>query len=252
MRGSIVPARGLQRRAVFGMALALAACESAPPFKKPVSTQVVKSLTRYTRDYVLQPGDQIEVSVFRVADIGRTVTIRSDGFISLPIVKEIKASGMTVPAFTGELTRRFADRLIDPDVTVNVLNPRDARVYVMGDVAKPGPIPFRNVATALQAIAEAGGNLRTGSHTKVALVRLTDDGFLTGTVVDAEDSGDTAYYTALQQLILEPGDLIIVPESGRSEFVRFITDFVTTPLGAVNQLLSPYYEFKLLSIVTPH
>jgi polysaccharide biosynthesis/export protein len=244
--------RGVGRRSLAVIVLALAGCgETNPPFRKEVSTEVVKSLTRYTKEYVLQPGDQIEVGVLQVPDLTKTVMIRSDGHVSLPIVKDIKASGMTVPAFTDELTKRFATRLVNPDVTVNVANPRDARVYVLGDVARPGPVPFRNVATAAQAIAECGGVARTGSQKQVALIRLADDGYLTGEVIDGRDSGDTAYYLALQQMILQPGDLIIVPESGRSEFVRAITDFVTTPLGAVNQVLSPYYEFKLLSIITP-
>ena len=50
-------------------------------------------------------------------------------------------------------------------------------------------------------------------------------------------------------MVLQPGDLIIVPESGRSEFVRAVNDFVTTPVGALNQLLTPYYQFKLLSLL---
>lgn len=243
--------RRLARRGFLVIALAAAGCETAPPFHKEVSKEVVRSLHRYTREYVLQPGDQIEVSVFQVADLTRTVTIRSDGYVSLPIVKDLKASGRTVPALEEELRRRFAERLVNPDVTVNVANPRDAKVYVLGDVARPGPVPFRTVATAAQAIAECGGVARTGSQKKVALIRLADDGYLTGQVINGEGTGDTAYFLALQQMILQPGDLIIVPESGRSEFVRAITDFVTTPLGAINQVLSPYYEFRLLSIITP-
>ena len=243
--------RRLARRGFLVIALAAAGCETAPPFHKEVSKEVVRSLHRYTREYVLQPGDQIEVSVFQVADLTRTVTIRSDGYVSLPIVKDLKASGRTVPALEEELRRRFAERLVNPDVTVNVANPRDAKVYVLGDVARPGPVPFRTVATAAQAIAECGGVARTGLQKKVALIRLADDGYLTGQVINGEGTGDTAYFLALQQMILQPGDLIIVPESGRSEFVRAITDFVTTPLGAINQVLSPYYEFRLLSIITP-
>ncbi len=239
------------RRAFLGITLALMGCETAPPFRKPVTTEVVRSLQRYTKEYVLQPGDQIEVTVFQVPDLSKTVMIRSDGYVSLPIVKEIKASGRTVPDFAADVQSRYGARLINPDVTVNVANPRDARVYVLGDVARPGPVPFRNVATAAQAIAECGGVARTGSEKNVALIRLSDDGYLVGTLIDGKESGDTAYYLALQQMVLQPGDLIIVPESGRSEFVRAINDFVTTPLGAINQVLSPYYEFKLISLITP-
>lgn len=227
-----------------------AGCNSPATFRKEVSSDVVRSLNRYTREYILQPGDQIEVSVFRVPDASKTVVIRSDGQISLPIVREIRAAGTTVPEFTAELERRYATRLIDPDVSVNVVNPRDASVYVLGEVARPGPVPFRTVATAAQAIATAGGITRNGSQSRVGLVRLGDDGFLIGQAIDSTGVGDTAFFAALQQMVLQPGDLLIVPESGRSEFVRAINDFVTTPLGALNQVLAPYYQFKLLSLVS--
>jgi len=229
--------------------LVAAGCQTPPDFRTEASTDVVRSLNRYTRDYLLQPGDQIEVSVFRVPDASRTVTIRSDGRVSLPIVRDIQAAGRSIPELTAELELSMAARLINPEVSINVLNPRDARVYVLGEVARPGPIPFRTVATAAQAIADAGGITRSGSQTQVALVRLENDGFLTGRALKSIDSGDTAFYVALQQMVLQPGDLVIVPESGRAQFVRGLSDFVTTPLGALNQVLAPYYQFKLLSLI---
>lgn len=234
--------------ALFAGGLA-AGCQSPPDFRQAASPDVVRSLNRYTRDYLLQPGDQIEVSVFRVPEASRTVTIRSDGRVSLPIVRDVQAAGRGIPEFAREVEQAMAARLVDPEVTINVLNPRDARVYVLGEVVRPGPIPFRTVATAAQAIADAGGIARTGSQTQVALVRLEEDGHLTGRALNATGAGDTAFFVALQQMVLQPGDLIIVPESGRSQFVRALNDFVTTPLNALNQVLAPYYQFKLLSLV---
>ncbi len=243
----------LTRRTLARLASAVpliaAGCQTPPDFRQEVSTEVVRSLNRYTQDYLLQPGDQIEVSVFRVPDASRTVTIRSDGRVSLPIVRDIQAAGRSIPELTRELEHGMGSRLIDPDISINVLNPRDARVYVLGEVARPGPIPFRTVATAAQAIADAGGITRAGSQTQVALVRLESDGFLTGRALKTIDSGDTAFFVALQQMVLQPGDLIIVPESGRSQFVRALNDFVTTPLTALNQVLAPYYQFKLISLI---
>jgi len=243
----------LTRRTLARLASAVpliaAGCQTPPDFRQEVSTEVVRSLNRYTQDYLLQPGDQIEVSVFRVPDASRTVTIRSDGRVSLPIVRDIQAAGRSIPELTRELEHGMRARLIDPEISINVLNPRDARVYVLGEVARPGPIPFRTVATAAQAIADAGGITRAGSQTQVALVRLESDGFLTGRALKAIDNGDTAFFVALQQMVLQPGDLIIVPESGRSQFVRALNDFVTTPLNALNQVLAPYYQFKLFSLI---
>jgi hypothetical protein len=80
----------------------------------------------------------------------------------------------------------------------------------------------------------------------VAVVRLGKDGYLTASVLEQKRGGVSGFYASLQQVQLQPNDMLIVPESGRSQFVRFIQDFVNTPLGGVNQVLQPYFEFRLL------
>jgi polysaccharide export outer membrane protein len=229
----------------------LASCAAEPPAPLALKPEVVKSMERYTKEYVLQPGDQLDVTVFHVPEVSRVVTIRPDGFVSLPVLKEVKAGGMTVPDLDDELTRRYADRLVNPDVTVSVVNPRAAVVYVLGEVPHPGPVPIRDAPTVALAIAASGGTSRGASLDNVAVIRLGDDGFLTGYVVERQNSGETAFFMAMTNMTLQAGDLIIVPESGRSQFVRFVQDFINTPLTGVNQALSPYYEFRILSLITP-
>lgn len=241
----------LGRRTVLPLLLASCSADPAPPTTMPAA--VVKSSQRYTREYVLQPGDQIEITVFQVPDLSKTVTVRPDGFISLPILKDVRVGDLTVPDLNKELTRLYSERLVKPDVTVNVLNPRAASVFVLGEVQRPGPVPIRDAPTAAYAIAASGGATRTASLDKVAVIRLGSDGVLTGTVIERNYSGDAAFYMALSGMALESGDLVVVPESGRSQFVRFVQDFVNTPLTGVNQALTPYYQFRLLSLIrTPN
>src|SRR5882724_4319369 len=145
------------------MALVVASCAAVPAPPTELKMEVVKSLQRYKKEYVLQPGDQLEVSVYHVPELAHTVTVRPDGYVSLQILNDVKASGLTVPEFDAELSRLYSERLVNPEVTVIVANPRGAVVYVVGDVNRPGPVSVRDAPTAAIAIAASGGTARTAA-----------------------------------------------------------------------------------------
>ena len=214
-----------------------------------LAPEVVRSSQRFTREYVLQPGDQIEVTVFHVPELTRSVIVRPDGYISLPILKDVKAAGLSVPELNQDLERRFAGRLNDPNVTVTVMNPKQASIFVLGEVNHPAPVPVRDAPTVAQAIAAAGGVMRSAALDNVAVVRLEDDGVLAGYILKRENSGETAFYMTLAGMSLKPGDMVIVPESGRSQFVRFIQDYINTPLSGVNNAIAPYLQYETLRLV---
>jgi polysaccharide biosynthesis/export protein len=227
----------------------LTGCLFADPPALPVAPQlkVLKSAERYQKEYVLSPGDQVAVSVFHVPAASQKAIVRPDGYISLPLVKEVKAAGLTVPQLDAKLTTRFSEQLVNPDVSVAVDNPREAAVFVVGEVTKPGPVPIRDAPTVAEAVARSGGVPHTADLDNVAVIRLQDDGYITATVVERANSGQAAFYTALSTMLLQPEDIVIVPESGRSQFVRFIQDYINTPLTGVNSIISPYLNFKILS-----
>jgi polysaccharide export outer membrane protein len=235
--------------AALALALALAAPAhraAATTVRTPLQPEVLRSLQRYNTEYVLAPGDQLDVQVFRVPDLSKTVTVRPDGYVTLPSLKDVQVAGLSVPQATEKLTALYAARLVAPDVTVTVANPREASVFVLGEVARPGPVAFRTAPTAAMALAESGGVVRSASMKGVAVVRLDKDGYLTARVVERGRGGKAGFYASLQQIVLQPNDMIIVPESGRSQFTRFVQDFINTPLGGVNQVLSPYFQFRVL------
>ncbi len=238
----------IRRLCALLASLALASCAAEPAPPMALKPEIVRSAQRFTREYVLQPGDQLALTVFHVPELTSVVIVRPDGYVSLPILKDVKVEGMTVTEVDKELERRYATRLVDPNVTINVQNPRQASVYVLGDVTRPGPVPIRDAHTVADALANAGGPLRSGSMDNVAVVRLDEDGYLTGTIIPRAKYGETAFYMALAAVPLKTGDMVIVPESGRSQFVRFISDFVNTPLTGVSQILQPYFQFETLKL----
>jgi polysaccharide export outer membrane protein len=238
------------RRLAFLAAIVIpAACSGASP-SRPLSIamapEVFRSAQRFQQVYVVGPGDQLDVSVANVPEVSRTSTVRPDGFISLPKVGDVHVAGLSVPEAREVIRARFAERLVDPDVSLNVANPRDATAFVLGEVGRPNAVPIRQAQTVAEAIALVGGPTRAARVNRVALVRLDGQGHMVATMLDDAGLGSTGAYMRMQATPLQAGDIIIVPESGRSKFARFIQDFVSTPLSGFNALLGPYVQLRLL------
>jgi polysaccharide export outer membrane protein len=231
------------------LSLVVAACSSRPTIEElEAATEVRRSAQRFAKEVVLSPGDQIEVAVYRNGEVSRTVTVQSDGVISLPLLDQVQVGGLTLAEVDDKITALFSERLRDPEVTVILTNAVEPMVYVMGDVGLVKPVPLRMGRTVSQAIAHSGGIPRNGAPKSVALVRLEDDGFFTVTYVAEDARTKIDAYVAFQNSVLRPDDLIVVPESTRSKAGRFINDFITTPLTAFNQIVNPYFQFKLIQL----
>ena len=225
----------------------LCACSSTQtPYDIAAGPKVIQSLQRYTREYAIVPGDQLEIVVYRNGDVSRVVVVRPDGMISLPLLDEVIAGGLTPQELDDSITQRLSSRLKDPEVTVILNNPLDPMVYVYGEVGIVKPVPLRQARTMAQAIAYAGGMTRSAALSDVALIRLDSDGFLKMHLLQDPANGPAGPYAAFQNTALQADDLIVVPENKRSKGSRIIQDFITQPLGAVNLILTPYFQFELI------
>jgi protein involved in polysaccharide export with SLBB domain len=230
----------------LAMPLLLSGCVRASVSRIYVQPAVLKSALRFQKEYLLVPGDQIEVAVRRAPEVSRTVVIRSDGNISLPLLQDVHAAGSAPRELAADLRRRFAARLVDPEVAVIPTQVRPMMVYVVGDVNSPAAVPFRDAPTAMQAISLAGGLKRSGSAGDVTIIRLGQDGYLRAMMVTPDIGGQPGPYMALRATPLQPDDVVFIPESGRSQVARFLDDFVTRPLGAIAGALGIYVNFRLI------
>lgn len=210
------------------------------------SPEVVVSQQRYQTAYIVNSGDVLEVTVERLADLNRTVTVRPDGFVSLPTLGDIEVAGLSVTQAAEKIEAAYGQRLLDPRVDVIVQNPPVPNVYVTGEVGASVAIPLRQVPTAAEAIVVAGGAQRSAKLSDIALIRLHDDGYLRATLIPNAARGRAGMLLALRGVPLQAGDILVVQESNRSQFVRFLQDFVTTPLSSANAIISPYVQLELL------
>ncbi|MGH2396344.1 MAG: SLBB domain-containing protein [bacterium] len=121
--------------------------------------------------YILGPGDTIEVVVFGEADLSRTVTVKPDGAVSLPLLGEVKAAGRTTTQFAADLARLYTKYLRQPSISVTVREFRIDRIYILGQVTRPGEYQLRPTAGILEILASAGGPTTRADLAKVVVIR---------------------------------------------------------------------------------
>lgn len=204
--------------------------------------QIVQSSVRFQKEYMLFAGDQIEIAVRRFPEVSRTLTIRPDGMISLPMLHDVPAAGLSARELTEKLQSLFGARLVDPEVTVIPLQVRQPMVFVLGDVKNPSAVPYRSAQTLLQAIGMVGGFQRTASEADVTIIRLSQEGYLQAIPINVDAHGQPGPYLAYGLTALQPDDVIFVPEHGRSQLTRFLDDIVLKPA----QLLITYKLYQQL------
>jgi polysaccharide export outer membrane protein len=122
-------------------------------------------------EFQLGPGDVIDVSVYKEPDLSATVPVRPDGKISLPLIGELPAKGMTAVELQKEVGRKLSQYIANPVVIVIVKEVNSAQVSVLGEVRTPGMYKLTNRATVLDAVALAGGFTEYAKRNKVVIIR---------------------------------------------------------------------------------
>jgi polysaccharide biosynthesis/export protein len=115
----------------------------------------------------------LQISVWNNEDVSRTAPVRPDGKISLPLLNDIEAAGLTPMELREQLIRRLADYMPHPEVSVIVTDVRSFRVTVIGQVPKPDRYEFKSAATVMDALALAGGFTEFASRSRIVVIRST-------------------------------------------------------------------------------
>jgi polysaccharide export outer membrane protein len=164
--------------------------------------------------FLLGPEDELEITVWKNQDLSRITIIRPDGLISMPLIGDIQAAGLTADA----LSQRIAERLkqyfaTPPSVSVSVKAINSYSVYVVGEVAKPGKFQLKAYITVLQAISMAGGFTLYASKNKLQIVRVTEN----ADHIRQEIHIPVRYDDLVSgtggpgNVVLYPGDTVVVP-----------------------------------------
>jgi len=158
--------------------------------------------------YVIGPEDVLYIHVWKEEALSRTVPVRSDGKISLPLVDEIQAAGLTPLQLKGTLLEKLKEFVSIPNVSVIVMEANSFKVYVSGQVRSPGVYRLRSETSLLQLIPMAGGFTEWANQKKILIIRKED----------GKEKHITVNYKKMvtgkevsSANILKPGDTVIVP-----------------------------------------
>lgn len=174
------------------------------------------------QDYLLGPGDKVQITVFEYDEYTGEKTILPDGTVALPLVGSVEAAGLTTEQFAQSLTARLQTLLVNPVVTVELSSLRSVSVNVAGEVRRPGPIKLedatavsdstaQNLPTLSRALVDAGGVTPNADIRQVTVTRRTSNGGSESTKVDLWSALTSENATPESDMILQEGDTIFVP-----------------------------------------
>jgi polysaccharide export outer membrane protein len=165
-----------------------------------------------TPPYVLGPEDVVEVAVWSNADLSRTVPVRPDGRISLPLLHDVQASGLTPTQLREAITASLARFVSDPIVSVIVREVHSVKVTVIGEVKTPGRYEVRSRTTVLDVLAMAGGLSQYAARGRITVLRREGETVRTLPFDFDKVTARTGPAGAGQSnFCIQPGDIIVVP-----------------------------------------
>jgi polysaccharide export outer membrane protein len=181
------------------------AVPSTPPASDSIRPKEEPLLA--TKSYRIGPEDVVNVSVWDNPELTMDVTVRPDGKISFPLIKEIQAADFTPMELSDVIARNLKEYIKNPHVTVIVTQAYSKKVFLVGNVLRPGSYPLRHDMTLLQALSLAGGFTTFASPRDMKLIRGT------GT---RQESRSINYYKMIEDIELDyyklkPGDTIVIP-----------------------------------------
>jgi len=203
---SMARPRSLPWWSLAALSVALAACRSSGEYVKIDDYRAPAEIA--DQDYVIRPGDILQVRVMGQDAVSTRAKVRPDGKISLPLLSDVVAAGVTPAELARQVQERLARFIVNPSVTISLEEPRAMMISVLGEVAKVGSYPLEQGSGLLEALAVAGGPTQYAATDRIIVIRREPSGNRVRVRFD---------YDALTQLRgaaatfrLQNGDVIVV------------------------------------------
>jgi len=186
----------------------LTIAQEAPAQKTDSPPKTAPPVTPVDADYKIGPQDVLRIDVWKEPDISRTIPVRPDGKVSLPLLNDVQAAGLTAMQLAGSLRESLSKYLTNPQVTVTVTEINSRRVYITGEVAHAGALPLLPNMTVLQALSSAGGFTQFAKLKNIYVLR-NEDGKQVKHPFNYKEVVKGNFPE--QNILLQPGDVIVVP-----------------------------------------
>jgi polysaccharide biosynthesis/export protein len=181
---------------------------ATPPSGAAAASRGAAPAAAVPADYVIGPEDVLSIVYWRDKDMTGDVAVRPDGKVSLPLLNDVQAAGLTPAQLRDRLIEASKQYFEDPSVTVVVKQMNSRKVFITGEVSKPGPYPLVGPTTVLQLISIAGG-LRDYADSKKILIVRNENGRPMSYLFNYKDV--VSRKNLRQNIELKPGDTVIVP-----------------------------------------
>ncbi len=178
------------------------------------SREIVEEAGSAKKDFLLGPEDVLDIVVWKNEDLSqKAVVVRPDGMISMPLIGEITAGGLTANQLASQIASRLKEFKERPAVTVSVKEVNSYYVYVLGEVVKPGKYPLKSHATVLQAVAVANGFTVYAAKNRMQVIRnvQTEDGKSHEIRIPARYDDLMSGRGEIGNFVLKSGDVVVVP-----------------------------------------
>jgi len=181
----------------------------APAQSDPGHAAAASGMRPHDNSFVIGNDDRLAINVWKEPDLTRSIPVRSDGKISLPLVGELQAAGRTPLQLEQDIANRLRNYITEPEVTVMVEQINSEKFNILGQVTKPGSYPLTAATTVMDAIATAGGFKDFAKQKGIYILRQNSRGgesripFNYKDFIKGKNSG--------QNIKLEPRDTIVVP-----------------------------------------
>jgi len=190
------------------LVLFLGACATKYP-----QLPTTKGDARFSTQYLIGPGDTVEIFVWRNPDVSTSVPVRPDGHLTAPLLEDLPAAGKTPTELAREVEKKLATYLRDPLVTVIVngsVGTYDQQIRIVGEAAEPQAMLYRDSMTALDVVIAVGGMTEFADGNKASIVRFSEGTQQQFTVRldDLVRDGDIS-----ANVDMHPGDILIIPEA---------------------------------------
>ena len=191
------------------MILSLAACTSSTPLPDAAPSASASE----TGEYLIGPGDTLEVFVWGQPELSVTVPVRPDGRVSTPLIDDLVAVGKTPTQLADEMQTALSEFIRSPEVNVIVqdfVGTFGSQIRVLGQVTQPGTVPYRERMTLLDVMIQVGGLTEFAAGNRGRLIRVVDG--------SSEEFrvrvGDLVNKGRIEEnVVMQPGDIVIIPEA---------------------------------------
>ena len=180
----------------------------------PVSKEALEEVAKpVSKEFLLGPEDVLEVTVWHNQDLSRTVVVRPDGKVSLPLIGDVQASGLNSSQVAAKIAARLTEFKENPNVSVSLKEVNSYFIFVLGEVLKPGKYSLKSYATVLQGVSMAGGFTLYASKNKMQVIRTqTSEGGKENQIrIPVPYNELVSGKGEIENFILKSGDTIVVP-----------------------------------------